>query len=166
MGRWSQSALEVRRRILYMEPVELGEKRGRVHLENKIKWIFKRKPQLTRAVFAPPVPLAAVEANRSSKVVSTDGTATVQCHIAAFYSFPKVIRVSVLRGLHAPRKICAANLNLTESHEKSVAKPEGGNVSCVSNVSTSCSCGCRALLHALYSLAMACIAVKQHGNAD
>lgn len=92
------------------------------------------------------LPLTAAEANPSSTVVSMDGTATVQCHITAFYSFPKVIRLSVLRGLHTQRKICTATLNLTESNEKSVTKPGGGNVSCISNLSTSCSRGCKTLL--------------------
>lgn len=82
--------------------------------------------QPTQAVLLPPT---AVKANHSSRVVSMDGTAAVPCHIAGFDAFPKEIRVSVLRGLRAPQKICTAILNLTESHEKTVTKAEGGNVS-------------------------------------
>lgn len=118
--------------------MELVENKGDVNLEK-----VKLKVQATQAAF---LSATAVKANQSYKVVSTDGTATLPCHIEASNPFPEVVRVSVLRGLQKLQKICTAVLNLTESNESSVTKPEGGNVSCLSNVSTSCSCGCRTLL--------------------
>lgn len=74
-----------------------------------------------------------------SRVVSTDGTAQIQCFVQPQPSYhqiqpsddqtltypypdPEELRVSLLRGLHGTQELCSTMLNFTEQREAGVEK--------------------------------------------
>ncbi|XP_074514412.1 cytotoxic T-lymphocyte protein 4 [Sebastes fasciatus] len=80
-----------------------------------------------------------VKVIQPSRVVSTDGTAQIQCFVQPQPSYhqiqpsddqtltypypdPEELRVSLLRGLHGTQELCSTMLNFTEQREAGVEK--------------------------------------------
>ncbi|TDH06537.1 hypothetical protein EPR50_G00114470 [Perca flavescens] len=93
---------------------------------------------LTVLSLCPPV-WSAVKVIQPFKVVSTDGTAQVQCFVQPRPSFHKIqpsdeqtlpypypdpeeLRVTLLKGLHGTQELCSSSLSFTEQTEPGVEK--------------------------------------------
>ncbi|XP_036964495.1 cytotoxic T-lymphocyte protein 4 isoform X1 [Acanthopagrus latus] len=81
--------------------------------------------------------LCAVEVTQPYRVVSTDGTAQLQCfirHQLSYLSFEnpdlEVLRVTLLRGLHSSQEVCSSNF--TQQREGGVERE--GRLQCSAQV--------------------------------